>query len=124
MARLLGSEFSFDGGLEKTWLHTGDDGKDRITVERVVDVDPVLKRNAEEFNSQSGGFMRGDMHKVASIPAIVMEQMARKHQIPFAELIAGKSEKARFVWSELLNGREFRAFRTKPGRIDTSRGIR
>lgn len=122
--KLLGTEATFDGGIEKTWLHTGDDNKDRITVQRIVDVDPVLKRNAEEFNSASGGFMRGDMHKVASIPAIVLENAARFHQMPFGELIQGRSEKAQRVWNDLLNGREFQKFRTKPGRIDTSRGIR
>jgi hypothetical protein len=105
------------GGVHKTWLHTGDDGKDRITVETIVDVEPLLKRNAEEFASASTSFHGSEMHKVASIPAIVLEQACRLHNIPFRELMAAKTEKARGVWNDLLNGRDFRAFRTKPGRV-------
>jgi hypothetical protein len=114
--KLLGVE-AIPGGVERHVLHVGDDGKDRITFEKIVDVEPILKRNAEEMASASSSFMKGDLHKVASIPSIVLEEAARTNQIPFGELISGKSDRAKSIWNSLLNGREFQAFRTKPGRV-------
>jgi hypothetical protein len=117
----LGAE-AVPGGIQKTWVHTGDDGKDRITVETIVDVEPILKRNAEEYASASSSYMKGDMHKVASIPAIVIEKMCRLHKISFRELMARKTDLSKKVWNELLNGRDFRAFRTKPGVVRIGNG--
>jgi hypothetical protein len=112
--KLLGAE-AIPGGVERYVQHVGDDGKDRITVEKIVDVEPILKRNAEEMASASSSYMKGDLHKVASIPAIVLEDAARIHQIPFGELMSGRSDKAKAIWNSLLNGRDFQAFRTKSG---------
>lgn len=112
--KLLG-ETPVLGGVQKDWLHVGEDGKDRITVETIVDVEPILRRNAAEMATSSSSYMKGDLHKVASIPAIVLEETARVHQISFGELMNGKSDKAKSIWNSLLNGREFQAFRTKPG---------
>lgn len=120
--KLLGAEL-VPGGVEKYWLHNGDDNRDRITVETVVDVEPILKRNAEEFNSASARF-NGEMCKVANVPGVVLIELAKKSGISFSELMNGKTEKARHVLNQLLNGREFTAFRTRPGRVDVSRGIR
>jgi hypothetical protein len=119
--KLLGAE-AIQGGVEKTWLHTDNDGKDCITVEKVVDVEPILKRNAEEFASASSSYMQGDLHKVASIPAIVLEEMCRIHEIKFRDLMARKCDKSKKIWNELLNGRDFRAFRTKPGVVRIGNG--
>lgn len=120
MKKLLDVEV-VPGGVQKAWLHTGGDNRDKLTFETVVDVEPILKANAEEFNSAPTTF-KGDMHKVAEIPQIVLEDMARKHGIPFGELLLGRSDKAKHIMHELLNGREFRAFRTKPGFLDVNRG--
>jgi len=111
--KLLGAE-AIRGGIEKHWLHTGDDGKDRITIETIVDVQPLLKRNAAELSLATESY-KGDMHKVASIPVIVIEQMCTLHKIPFGELMSSKTDRAKRIWNDLLNGRDFRAFRTKPG---------
>jgi hypothetical protein len=119
--KLLGAE-AVPGGAQKTWLHTGSDGQKQITVETIVDVEPILKRNAEEFASASSSYHGSDMHKVASIPGIVIEQMCKLHKIPFRELMTGKTELAKRVWNEMLNGRDFRAFRTKPGRVGVGNG--
>jgi hypothetical protein len=113
--KLLGVE-AVPGGVRKTWLHSGDDGKDRFTTETVVDVEPLLKRNAEKMASASRDF-KGDVHEVADIPAIVIEQMCRQHDITLLELMQCRTDKARRIMNSLLNDREFRAFRTKPGRV-------
>jgi hypothetical protein len=114
--KLLGVERVF-AGVERHWLHTGDDGKDRITVETVQDVEPILKANTAEYNSAPDKFGKGDMHKVASIPAVVLEDACRIHNISFAELMDQKTDKSKRIWNDLLNGREFRKFRTRPGYV-------
>lgn len=121
--KLLGKDI-VPGGVEKYWLHTGDDGQDRITIETQVDVEPILNQNKAKYAAASSSFAGGDMHEVATIPGIVLEKAAKLHGITWGELMAGKTDKARAALNELLNGREFRAFRTKPGKVDVSRGIR
>ena len=120
--RLLGSE-SIPGGVEKTWSHIGHDNREKITVETTLDVAPLLKRNAEE-RSASSGFHKGDLHKVAEFDGVTLDAFARKNGITFSELLLGRSERAQRALNDLLNGREFTAFRTKPGRVDVKRGIR
>ena len=112
------------GGVEKYWQHVGDDGREKLTIETVVDVEPILKRNKQEINDVAPGFLKGDMHKVASIPGILLDKMAKLHGITFSELMLGKTQKSQMIWNELLNGRDFQSLRTKPGRVDVKRGIR
>lgn len=116
MKRLLSKEFV--GGREELWwLHTGPDGNDRITVESVQDVEPILDQNKREYASAPTRFGDGALHKVATIPATVIEEICRIKQIPFGEMIQGKSDRAQRIWSRLLNDPQFRSFRTRPGRI-------
>lgn len=116
--KLLGTELSAAGVFEKHWLHTDGSGRDQITVERVQDVEPILKNNQEQFNSAPGTFERkSDLRKVAEIPVVVVEEMLRLHQITLKEFMDQKTEKAVRVWNELLNGRDFQYFRTHPGRV-------
>lgn len=121
LMKLLGAEAVL-GGVKKTWAHTGDDGKDCITVQTIVDVEPIIKRNAEEYASASTSYAKGDIHKVASIPVIVIEQMCQVHKISFRDLMLRKCEKSKAIWNDLLNGRDFRAFRTKPGVVRIGNG--
>ena len=120
--KLLGSEY-VPGGIEKTWSHLGHDGREKITVETTIDVAPLLKRNAEE-RASSTGFMKGDMHKFAEFDGVTLDAFARKNGMTFGELLLGRSDRAIRALNGLLNGREFSAFRTKPGRVDVKRGIR
>jgi hypothetical protein len=113
MARLMGAEV-VSGVLEKHFIHE-DGGQKKLTIQRVQDVEPILKSNREQFNSASSSFAGSDMHKVASIPAVVLENACTVHGIKFQELMACKTDRAKSIWNQLLNGREFRAFRTKPG---------
>lgn len=113
MAKLMGAEV-VNGVLEKHFIHE-DGGQKKLTIQRVQDVDPILKANREDFNSASSSFAGSDMHRVASIPAVVLESMCTLHNIKFQELMACKTDRAKSIWNELLNGRDFRAFRTKPG---------
>ena len=44
----------------------------KITIHKEQDVQPFLESNKREMTDQSSGF-KGDMHKMASIPPIVLE---------------------------------------------------
>lgn len=116
MSRLLSTEY-VGGRVENWYLHTGDDGKDRITVETVQDVEPILDQNKREFAAASDHFGKGTFHKVATIPSTVIEEICRIKQIPFGELIQGQSDQAQHIWKHLLNDPEFLYFRTRPGRV-------
>ena len=116
MARLLSTEDHGDR-TEYWWLHTGDDGKDRITIQTVEDVAPILDRNKQEFNAAPQKFGNGTFHKVASIPATVIEEVCRIKKISFRELMTNKSDLAKYIWNHLLNDSELRSFRTRPGRV-------
>ena len=113
MAKLMGVE-TLNGVVERHWMHE-DGGKKLFTIERVQDVEQILKKNREEFNSASKGYGGSDMHKVASIPAVVLENICTMKGIKFAELIQCKTDRAKAIWNDLLNNSDFRAFRTKPG---------
>src|SRR3546814_10593245 len=85
MKRLLSKE-NVGGREELWWLHTGDDGKDRITVETVQDVEPILDQNKREFAAASDRFGKGSFHKVATIPSTVIEEICRRSEEHTSEL--------------------------------------
>lgn len=116
MKRLLSTEVIGDR-VEYWWHHYGEDGREKITVETVQDVEPILDRNKAEYNDAPQKFGKGSFHKVATIPATVIEEVCRIKQISFRELMQNKSDRAKHIWSHLLNAREFQAFRTRPGRV-------
>ena len=116
MAKLLHTDNHGDR-VEHWWLHTGDDGNDRITIQTVEDVQPLLDRNKEEFNSAPQKFGKGTFHKVASIPATVLEEVCRIREISYMELMQNKSDLAKSIWNHMLNDSTLRAFRTRPGRV-------
>ena len=117
MKRLLGVT-NIGGRIERDWLHTDNLANDVITTETVQDVEPIIKRNRDKYNSASDSFGKGELHEIAEIPATVIEQKWRESGMPFREVIGGKSDRAVKFWNEILNAPEFRYFRTRPGRVD------
>lgn len=116
MAKLLGTERN-GTRVDRYWLHTGDDGNDRITVETVEDVEPILDMNTFEMNNPVKD-IPGIGRKVASIPATVIEELCRLKKISFRELMAAKTDRAISLWNQLLNDRDLCRLRTAPGRVD------
>ena len=57
-------------GIIETFHKDSQTGK--IHIHKQQDVNPYLEANKASMNMQSGGF-KGDMHKMASIPTIVLE---------------------------------------------------
>jgi len=125
MAKLLSQEKS-GHRIDRYWLHAGDDGKDRITVESVEDVEPIIEANKAEFNAHAGKNIKeqeGALGKrVARIPATIVEELCRINRISFRELMACKTARAQKIMNSFLNDPAFRSFRTAPGRVDVARG--
>lgn len=113
MARLLGKEKN-GHRTDYWWLHAGDDGADRITIETVEDVEPVfdaVKRRKDLPQSK-------DFHFKASIPQTVIDEVCRinaarwginPYQV-FSELMQNKTDRAQGIWRLLTEGRDFRKF--------------
>lgn len=116
MKRLLGTD-DIGGRVERYWQHQSDNGT-AITVETVQDVEPILDGAKREYADAPSRFGPGTFHKVATIPFTVAEELCRQRGLPMREFMQNNTDKARAVWNELLNARELRSFRTRPGRID------
>lgn len=108
--KLLGTE-NIGGRVEKTFLGDG-----KFVIETTQDAEPILDANKLAYNNARTDW-KGDMHHVASIPQTVIEETCRVKQIPHKEMMQAKTDRAQRAWKELLNAREFRYFRTKPGRV-------
>jgi len=90
------------------------DGK--VKVHKTQDVDPFLTANKKELNGQSNGF-KGDMHKMASIPPIVLEmwtQDMREKGYPNCNPLSVENRK--YLLAK-LNSPDWNFLRTKQGVI-------
>ena len=113
--RLLGEERNGDC-IDRYWLHQGDDGNDRITVETVQDAEPSMDR-AKVLKGTGGK----DFRFKASIPGVVVNEVARisartwglKTSEAFAELVQGQTDRAKKVWKMLTEGRDFSKFQAR-----------
>ncbi len=89
---------------------------DRLIIERVQDIEPIIEQNKRAMNEWSGHNestrWKGDFHHVASIPEVVIEKWCKDHGFTYADFIKDSSIVKRF-----LNDSDNAKFRTKPGRI-------
>lgn len=102
-----------DGRIEEWFAH----GDGKLTCKTTQAVEPVLEYCKSSYNDAPTRFP-GDMNKVASFPPVLIEHIINTRGISFRELMDAKSDFARSIWNELLNSREFRYFRTRPGLVD------
>ena len=104
MKRLLSSVNGITETFEK------DKAENKIVICQTRDVEPEIEANKAELNNNSENW-KGDLHKVASIPLIVVEQW-------WKELKGDPFSKENRAWlKRKLNSNEFMYFRTKAGRI-------
>lgn len=54
----------------KEVFHKTDKG---FTIQTIQDVEPILNRNKQMLNSDSGNYRNGNYHPVAAIPKVVVE---------------------------------------------------
>lgn len=98
----------FDGETAEYFHY--DEMNDRTTIEVVQDVSGCLKRN-EDKRSLADTTWKGDLHEVAAIPRVVLEQWWR-------ELGSNPLAKENRKWFiARLNNSEWSKLRTKEGRI-------
>lgn len=96
--------------VDKYWLHVGDDNKDRITVESIQDVEPVIQRVGQLPCGNK------DFQYVGSVPAVLLDQIAKevaahwgvRPRRAFRELIRNRTDRAKKVWTMLMQGRDYR----------------
>lgn len=113
--KLLGEERNGDS-IDRYWLHVGDDGNDRITVETIQDVEPAMDR-AKSLKDHNGKTFRFR----ATIPAVVIDGICKlnaktwgiKPGEVFAELMANQTSRARGVWTLLTGGRDYSKFQAR-----------
>ena len=86
-------------------FHWNDDGT--FSIEAQQDIEPALEANKQSFNSYSGPTAKwGDMHKVATIPLVILQDW----------MTSGKIKDKAFI-KRWVNDPDNAAFRTRPGRI-------
>ena len=101
-------------GIVETFSKDSVTGK--IHIHKEQDVNPFLLANKNEMSSQSSGF-KGDMHKMASIPPIVLEMWREDMKAkgyPNPNPLAVENRK--YLLSK-LNDPEWNFLRTKQGVI-------
>jgi len=101
-------------GIIETFSKDAITGK--INIKKEQDVNPFLAANRNELSSQTSGF-KGDMHKMASIPPIVLEMWRedmKKHGYPDTNPLAVCNRK--YLLSK-LNSPDWNFLRTKQGVI-------
>ena len=111
--KLLGVE-NIGGRIQKDWLHTGDDGKPRITTETVQDVEPVIRATKVQSDASLG--KRGFLRFKANIPFTLIEDMCKASapqwgvtvREAFAEVMQGKTDRAQRLIRTITEGRDFR----------------
>lgn len=99
----------------KTRYHY-DHTANRLIVERVQDIEPIIEANKRKMNDCYGHTestrWKGDLHHVASVPEVVVEKWCKDHGFTFSDFINDPKISKRF-----LNDPSNSHFRTKPGRI-------
>ena len=103
----------FSGIIE----HIGKDAKGDVVIQRTQDPRSIVNANQAEMNSQVDGNWQGDMHKVASIPLIVIDQWREEMKAagyPNPNPLA--TENRTFLIAK-INSSEWAGLRTKQGRV-------
>lgn len=103
----------FSGVIE----HIGKNINGDTVIQKTQDIRGIVQANRREINNHIDNSWQGDMHKVASIPMIVVEQwreeLKAKGHIDCNPL---STENRNFLIAK-INSSEWSALRTKQGRV-------
>ncbi len=99
-------------GIIDTTVHDGNE----IKIQKYQDVTPFLKSNKKDRDIRNGSW-KGDFHKVASIPPIVIEQWVTELKAKGAPDTWPLSRSNHSFLMAKLNDPEYAYLRTKEGRI-------
>lgn len=83
-----------------------DDVEETFTLERVEDVTDIIEMNKAVAGMTPGNWRKSELHRVASIPAVLVQELRQKG-------ILNDPERLR-AW---LNESDNAVFRTRPGRV-------
>jgi hypothetical protein len=117
MATLLSQEW-VGGRLERTWVHLGDDGRKKLTVEVVQDVEPAIE-NAKALAQTAS--RESSFRFKANVTATQIEEACRIQSkvwgVPFrecfSEVMQGKTDRAKRVWRTFTEGRDYAKLQAK-----------
>lgn len=119
MAKLISQERN-GHKVERWWLHVGDDGREKITLETIEDVEPILENNKRLYNEKPVDHpVLG--RRVASIPQTIMEELCRIHKISFAELMDKNNDRGQHIIQSVVNNPDLGKLRTAAGRVNLTK---
>jgi hypothetical protein len=101
-------------GIIETFNKDATTGK--IHIHKQQDVNPFLEANKRELSSQTSGF-KGDMHKMASIPPIVLEMWREDMKAKGYKNPDPLAVEHRGLLKAKLNSPDWNFLRTKQGII-------
>ncbi len=112
MSKQLFDVDEFSGVIE----HIGKNHKGENVIQRTQDTRAILAANQREMQGGYGGW-QGDMHKVASIPLIVIDHWREEMKAKgYTNCDPLHSDNRTFLIAK-INSHEWKALRTKEGRI-------
>ncbi len=79
--------------------------------------DAIVNANRQEMNSQIDGNWKGDMHKVASIPLIIVDMWREELKAKGAHNCDPLHNENRHFLIAKINSSEWSGLRTKQGRV-------
>ena len=104
----------YDGGIKTKYIQESD-GK--LTINNSQDVNPLLKRNKELRNHDSGWLSsQKEMKRVASVPPLVLQIWAKEYN-GSNNWFGLPKEIQRKIMKTKLNSSEFKYFRTAEGSL-------
>jgi hypothetical protein len=101
-------------GITETFVKDAVTGE--IKVNHSQDVDPVFINNARDRNAASSDW-KGDFHKVASVPLIVVQMWREELKASGAANVNPLAKENKSWLIAKLNSRDFLKLRTKDGHI-------
>ena len=115
MADLLKAE-RIGGGRERRIYRENE----KLVVATTTDASKLVSQNKRQYNDAPERFGTHErLHKVADFTPDVVEAAYRASACKtWQEFMQVKSPEARKAWNLLLNSRDLRAFRTRPGRVE------
>ena len=104
----------YDNGITTRYIQESD-GK--LTINNQQNVNPLLKRNKDLYNHDSGWVSQAkELKRVASVPPLVLQIWAKEYN-GSRNWFALPKEIQRKIMRTKLNSNEFRYFRTAEGSL-------
>ena len=113
MGKQLFDVDKFTGVIE----HIGKNDKGQNVIQRSQDTRAIVNANRQEMNTQIDGDWRGDMHKVASIPLIIVDQWREEMKLRGHTNCDPLHAENRAFLIAKINSAEWSGLRTKQGRV-------